>query len=84
MFTELELKVLRALHESSAGNGHDFGFIEDARGAVGKEQLSGVVSSLTQKGVLSFDYITTDSGEWTQFTFNDGMRAKVEAALNIA
>jgi len=82
MFTELELVVLKALFESSKGNGHDFGFIEDARGSVGKEQLSGVVSSLVQKGVLTFDKIKTESGTWHQFQFCDGMFEKVKGVIS--
>ena len=81
MFTELELKVLRELHKSSEGNGHDFGFTEDARGACDRKQLSGVVSSLVQKRIITVDEITTDSGTWHQFDWADGARAKVEAAL---
>lgn len=69
--TELELKVLAALFESSAGNGHDFGFVEDCRSAVGApRQLAGVVSSLVQKGVITVhEQVRTDSGAWTQTTW---------------
>jgi hypothetical protein len=69
--TSLERSVLRALIKSSAGNGHDFGFIEDARRAVPqRSQLGGVVSSLVQKDVIEvYDPVRTDSGLWTQFKF---------------
>jgi hypothetical protein len=80
-FTNLEKSVLRALIPSSAGNGHDFGFIEDARRCVEKKnQLAGVVSSLVQKGVIKvYEPVRTDSGLWTQFVFT-----AVEAATNRA
>lgn len=78
--TPLETKVLRALYESSKGNGHDFGFIEDAREAVSsKNQLGGVVASLVKKGLFDvYDAVRTDSGLWTQFVFKDHA-----AALNL-
>jgi len=65
--TSNEKKVLAALIKSSEGNGHDFGFIEDARDAVGPKSLAGVVSSLVKKKILiSHEPIKTDSGWWTQ------------------
>lgn len=68
--TLLEATVLRVLIKSAAGNGDDFGFIEDARDAVNPKQLGGVVSSLVKKGVINVhEAVTTDSGRWTQFTW---------------
>lgn len=51
--TTLEKTVLVALFVSAKGNGHDFGFVDDARnsGVVGK-RLSGVLSSLVKKGII--------------------------------
>jgi len=77
--TPLERKVLRVLFESSAGNGHDFGFIEDGRKAVDQpRQLGGVVTSLVKKGVIFvYEAVRTDSGLWTQFDFsNNGYDAE--------
>jgi hypothetical protein len=69
--THLETVVLTALFKSAEGNGHDFGFIDDARGLVRRNQLSGIVSSLVQKNVITVhDPVTTDSGRFEQFTWN--------------
>jgi len=70
-FTSSELAVLKVLFASADGNGHDFGFIEDARSAVkSKASLGGIVASLAKKKVICIeDAVTTDSGTWTQFTW---------------
>lgn len=70
-FTALEVEVLKALVSSSDGNGHDFGFIEDARDAVPtKRALGGVVSSLVQKKIIQvYDTENHGSGPFTQFKF---------------
>ena len=58
-----EIKVLDALVGASDGNGHDFGFTEDAwrtgtidhaldESEISKSQFSGYVSQLTQKGYI--------------------------------
>jgi len=67
--TALEKSVLTALVKSSAGNGHDFGLIEEARECVATpRQLGGVVASLVKKGIIKvWEPVTTDSGTWTQF-----------------
>jgi hypothetical protein len=68
--TSYEKQVLKALYKSADGNGHDFGFIEDARGIVPKASLGGVVASLDKKGIIYVhEPVTTDSGTWTQFTW---------------
>ena len=70
--TDLEVKVLGALFESSRGNGHDFGFVEDVADAkvVGKDQLGGVISSLVKKKFITvYEPVRTDTGLWTQFSF---------------
>jgi hypothetical protein len=69
--TQLEKAVLAKLYESANGNGHDFGFIEDARSAVkNPRELAGVISSLVKKGIIVvWDAVTTDSGTFTQFTW---------------
>jgi hypothetical protein len=70
--TALEMSVLKAMRVSAAGNGDDFGFIEDCRSAVAsKASLGGVVSSLSKKGLIQvWEAVTTDSGTWTQFTWS--------------
>lgn len=70
-FTQLEKAVLTILYKSANGNGHDFGFIEDARSAVkNPRELAGVISSLVKKDIITvWDAVTTDSGTWTQFTW---------------
>jgi hypothetical protein len=66
-FTALEKAVLAKLIESARGNGHDFGFIEDARGVCPQvNQLSGVVASLVKKGVI---IVHDFENGWTQFTW---------------
>jgi hypothetical protein len=70
-FTQLEKTVLEKLYKSACGNGHDFGFIEDARSAVkNPRELAGVISSLVKKDIITvWDETRTDSGTWTQFTW---------------
>lgn len=77
--TSLERKVLVALFESSKGNGHDFGFIEDARGVVGSDQLGGIVASLVKKRILVVHepYRGDPAQEMmTQFVFCDAKEAQ--------
>lgn len=51
--TKGEKQVLAALYESASGNGHDFGFTEDARAVVkSPRELAGFVSQLVQKGLI--------------------------------
>lgn len=70
-FTALELKVLKAFYNSASGNGHDFGFIEDGRGIVGKAQLGALAVSLQAKGLITIhEAVRTDSGRFTQFTWD--------------
>lgn len=73
--TVLERKVLDLLFQSSEGNGHDFGFIEDARSAVNNaNQLSGVIASLIKK---NFIHVYPKELGHTQFQFLDLDRAEV-------
>ncbi len=78
-FTSTEIAVLKALFQSAEDNGHDFGFIEDARSVVkSKASLGGIVSSLVKKKIIIVhDAVTTDSGTWTQFTW---VKDEVEVA----
>jgi hypothetical protein len=70
-FTNLEIAVLKKLFNSSAGNGHDFGFTEDARSVVkNPRELAGIISSLVKKNVIDvWEPTTTDSGTFVQFTW---------------
>lgn len=79
--TKNETAVLKLLIESSAGNGHDFGFTHDARSAVPlASQLAGVVASLVKKGFIVVD----PSGDCaTQFQFRDGMLEKANALVTV-
>ena len=71
--TELETKALRVLFDSADGNGHDFGVIDDLVDAkvMGREQVSGVVSSLVQKGIIVHhgEENTNWGMTYTQFTW---------------
>lgn len=58
--TQLELAALRSAFASSKGNGHDFGWVDDVKVAgLNRKQLGGVLSSLTQKGILTIDEVET-------------------------
>jgi hypothetical protein len=71
--TELETKAMHVLFDSADGNGHDFGFIDDLIDAkiMGRNQVSGVVSSLVKKGIIEDwgeEKVNWDSS-YTQFTW---------------
>lgn len=90
----VEKQVLKVLFKSSRRNGHDFGFVEDARSAVKKAQLSGAVSSLVQKKVIidwkNAEELKRSTGYWvgSQFEFigkeDPEWMAGLEAALQEA
>jgi hypothetical protein len=66
--TPLESQVLEELFCSASGNGHDFGFIEDA--GIPSKQARGVVASLAKKGIIQiWDPVTNECGTFTQFTW---------------
>ena len=66
--TPLESQVLEELFCSASGNGHDFGYIEDA--GIPSKQARGVVASLAKKGIIDIhEPITNESGTFTQFTW---------------
>jgi hypothetical protein len=60
--TEFEKIALAQAFESSAGNGHDFGFAEDID-VPGCLNNGGVIGSLVKKGILVWD------GEYGQIAF---------------
>lgn len=75
--TANELKTLKVLFNSAKGNGHDFGFTDDAKGIFAAPRtLSGVISSLVKKGIITVhESITTNEGTkdqatYTQFTWD--------------
>ena len=84
--TELERAVLSALWESSDGNGHDFGLVEDCRAACEPQQLGGVIASLSKKGfIIVHEVVTTQSGRWTQTQWaNSWSPEKVKTLLGTA
>jgi len=77
--TPLEARAMEAARISSAGNGHDFGFVEDiieAMSDLRPQAVGGIVTSLSRKRLIYVSApLTTDTGTWTQFTL-----AEVEAA----
>lgn len=81
--TSMEHQVLTALFASSKGNGHDFGLVEECRKAVKEpKQLSGIISSLVKKGIIQVHgEVRTDSGAWTQTTWNLDVK-EVQALLS--
>lgn len=70
--TVLEAKVLRALDVSAAGNGYDFGLLEDldaaALGITGK-QLGGVLTDLQNKGYVHIYEPVKVNGTYTVTQF---------------
>lgn len=82
--TELEQSVLAALWKSSDGNGHDFGLVEDCRSACAPQQLGGVISSLSKKGIIRVnEAVTTQSGRFTQTEWMDGWPPeRIKALIN--
>ena len=73
-----EMNVLKALSDSSAGQGHDFGFTDEVDfAAIGlnKNQYAGYVSSLKAKGAFEFfEDLGQDAGidcASVQFQFSD-------------
>lgn len=66
-FTEKGIAVLKSIHESSRGNGFDFGLVEEVSvpGMTAK-QVGGVMRELHKK----IDMYCEPSGNgWTQITF---------------
>jgi len=70
-------KVWAAVLDSSDGNGHDFGFVEDVVAAGAKlglsaQQVGGHITNFSKANKLEVcEPITTDSGTWTQFIIED-------------
>lgn len=66
--TTLEREVLGNLFDSSSGNGHDFGLVEESE--IDPRQARAIVVSLQKKGIIQLHPpMTTDSGTFTQFTW---------------
>jgi len=75
-----ERRVFNALVASSAGNGHDFGLLQDLTGRWGSvegltaKQVGAYVTDLQDKGLLRVDgpvYIHDHGHDVTQFTLTD-------------
>ena len=64
-------RIFRALLASSAGNGHDFGFLDEVRSAVpgiSDETFDELTGELERTGTIQvFDPVTTDAGTFIQF-----------------
>lgn len=68
---EIEEKVLRSIFKSSEGNGHDFGFTDDAETdsiGISRRQLSGYISQLSKKGYIHI-YEPGCKEQFKQFVF---------------
>lgn len=63
--TDLEIKAIADLWQSSKGNGHDFGFTDDMINIPAKSR-GGVAASLSNKG-----FISIADNEFNQFEFTD-------------
>jgi len=72
--TTMEHKVLEAMFESAAGNGHDFGIMEEVISAnvVEKNQLGAIVANLIKKGLITiWDPVCVDGEEMvSQFAWS--------------
>ena len=69
--TALEKDALRVMLESSEGNGHDFGFVEDLTAHTGNAFIAGaLITNLMKKELIRvWEPVETDTGVWTQFTW---------------
>lgn len=82
ILTELEMQVLKNLFESADGNGHDFGFIEDA--GVDPHIARGVVSSLSKKGIIEIWGREWNGIEfYTQFTWKKAQSHKINSLADV-
>ena len=70
---ENELKVLKSLVKSSAGNGHDFGWTDEYQYCgFNQHQMAGYISQLVQKDYIRTEDLSNDPGTEcndTQFYF---------------
>jgi hypothetical protein len=80
---ENELKVLKSLVNSSACNGHDFGWTDEYQDCgFTKHQMAGYIGQLVQKDYIRVEDLGDDPGticNATQFEFT----LKAEAILNV-
>ena len=80
--TELEMLVLANLFESSDGNGHDFGFVEEA--GIDPRQARGVVSSLSKKGIIEiWDPVWNGQKHYTQFTWKKAAPHQINSLADV-
>jgi len=80
ILNDTEQRVLNALIESSEGNGHDFGCLEDLTGPWGtvegltQQQIGGYITSLQAKGLIEVDeprFMEDHGHNVTQFELTD-------------
>jgi len=77
--TTLEKKAFDAAVESSAGNGHDFGFTQDIVETLGKagippQAAGALITSLEKKDLIyvwADDTVTNETGTWTQIDLTE-------------
>lgn len=72
---ENELNVLKSLVDSSAGNGHDFGFTDEYIDCgLTKHQMAGYIGQLSKKGYIDLYDLSDDPGcecNGVQFKFTE-------------
>ena len=75
---ENELKVLKSLVNSSAGNGHDFGWTDEYEDCgFTKHQMAGYIGQLTQKDYIRCSHLSDDPGvECNDVQFNFTLKAE--------
>lgn len=75
--TTLEQAALAALRKSSAGNGHDFGIMEDVLWMGGRKQLGALVTNLSRKGVIQMHEPVRVNGDElvTQYVLAEAYRS---------
>jgi len=82
MLNENEMKVLKSLVNSSAGNGHDFGFTDEYEDCgFSKHQMAGYIGQLSTKDYIDLCDYNDDpgvDGNFVQFIFTP----KAEKLLN--
>lgn len=80
--TELEMQVLKNLYDSADGNGHDFGFVEDA--GIDPRIARGVISSLSKKGIIEiWDRMWNGQQFFTQFTWKKAKSHEIKSLADV-
>ncbi|KKL20845.1 hypothetical protein LCGC14_2451370, partial [marine sediment metagenome] len=78
-----EIKVLKSLVNSSAVNGHDFGFTDEYEDCgFSSHQMAGYIGQLSKKGYIELCDNSTDPGtecDAVQFNFTPKAKAALDA-----